>query len=103
MIRDGYTAIDYFPGEAWIRRFEFSYRPALPVVSQEFRDAVSLATVGARVVAEYADFLKTHVATPTIIAKDTPMVVLKFIAGCVCGYNQHQERQDLGNFESLLA
>ncbi len=101
IIRDGWTETDEFPGQHWIPKFKFTFRPALHERVVEYREAVKSGGTPKSTVNEQIKFLKEHLTSwevkkekdgPNLQTNDDevykmlPSPVFDFIWSCIAGY-----------------
>jgi len=109
VIRDGYTETDEFPGQHWIPKFKFSYRPVLSDRYYEYR-AVPKEN-GKQVFQENAKLIREHLVSWDVtdeagmqldfkdskVLARVPPPVIAFIVDCLCSYGPDRAKLDAKN------
>lgn len=118
IIRDGWTETDEFPGQHWMGKFKFTYRPALHDRVTEYRETVKSGGSAKATVIEQRRFLKEHLVSweiqdspdgaPLKTTDDNvyvhlPAPIVDFIWGCIAGYGPDRWKDAVKNSSSPSA
>ncbi len=111
LISDGYTVEDEFPGQHWIPKFKFKFRPAVPQRSTEYFHVIRGGSASEKC-KERAKLMKEHLVSwevendrddavadfkkDEVLAK-TPDPVIEFITTCITNYGPTHGRDDSKN------